>query len=126
MEYAKINHPSHYTDGKIEVIDFIEDKQLNYHKGNAVKYIARAGKKSGADPATDLGKAVWYLNREIQRLTGENPNDDIRKKAALDCELALESALAYYQNNDTLTVSEILGVLKGILKENFDIEVGNV
>ena len=37
-----VNHPSHYTDGKIEVIDFIEDKGLNFNKGNAVKYIARA------------------------------------------------------------------------------------
>ena len=35
-----VNHPSHYTDGKIEVIDFIEDKNLNFHRGNAVKYIA--------------------------------------------------------------------------------------
>lgn len=40
-----INHPSHYTDGKIEVIDFIEDKKLNFHRGNAIKYISRAGKK---------------------------------------------------------------------------------
>lgn len=40
-----VNHPSHYTDGKIEVIEFIEDKNLNYHKGNAIKYICRAGKK---------------------------------------------------------------------------------
>lgn len=63
-----INHPSHYTDGKIEVIDFIEDKGLNFHKGNAVKYIARAGKKDPAKEAEDLGKAVWYLNREIDRI----------------------------------------------------------
>lgn len=40
-----VNHPSHYNDGKIEVIDFIEDKHLNFHRGNAVKYIARDGKK---------------------------------------------------------------------------------
>lgn len=124
MDYKNINHPPHYTDGKIEVIDFIEDKKLNFHTGNAVKYIARAGKKNGADTATDLGKAVWYLNREIQRITGENPNDDIRKKAALDCAFALESAFAYYQNEDTLSVSEILGIFDNILKENFDVEVG--
>jgi hypothetical protein len=31
-----INHPKHYTDGKIEVIDFIEDKGLNYHRGNII------------------------------------------------------------------------------------------
>lgn len=63
-----INHPSHYTDGKIEVIDFIEDKQLNFHRGNAIKYIARAGKKNKETEIEDLEKAVWYINREIQRL----------------------------------------------------------
>ena len=46
-----VNHPAHYTDGKIEVIDFIEDKGLNFHRGNAVKYISRAGKK---DPAKEI------------------------------------------------------------------------
>ena len=63
-----INHPSHYTDGKIEVIDFIEDKQLNFHRGNAIKYIARAGKKNKETEIEDLEKAAWYINREIQRL----------------------------------------------------------
>ena len=63
-----VNHPSHYTDGKIEVIDFIEEKQLNFHRGNAIKYIARAGKKNKEKEIEDLEKAVWYINREIQRL----------------------------------------------------------
>ena len=123
MDYTKIDHPSHYADGKIEVIDFIEDKRLNFNTGNAVKYIARAGKKNGADIATDLGKADWYINREIQRITGENPHTAIRQKAALDCGFALESAFAYYQNDDTLQVQEILGIFKDILKEKFGVEV---
>lgn len=63
-----VNHPSHYTDGKIEVIDFIEDKNLNFHRGNAVKYIARAGKKSKDTEIQDLEKAAWYIDREIKRL----------------------------------------------------------
>lgn len=63
-----VNHPSHYTDGKIEVIDFIEDKGLNFHRGNAVKYIARAGKKDKFKEVEDLEKAAWYINREIERL----------------------------------------------------------
>lgn len=66
-----VNHPSHYTDGNIEVIDFIEDKKLNYHRGNAVKYICRAGKKDPAKEVEDLQKAEWYLHREIQRLTAQ-------------------------------------------------------
>lgn len=65
MEHDAVNHPAHYTDGSIEVIDFIEDKKLPYHLGNAVKYIARAGKKNPDKEAEDLKKAVWYLNRYI-------------------------------------------------------------
>ena len=66
-----VNHPSHYTDGRIEVIDFIDDKRLNFCRGNAVKYIARAGKKNPNKEIEDLEKAVWYLQHEIARLTGE-------------------------------------------------------
>ena len=65
-----VNHPSHYTSGKIEVIDFIEDKELGFHLGNAVKYISRAGRKNPAKIVEDLQKAVWYINREIGRLEG--------------------------------------------------------
>ena len=65
-----VNHPSHYTSGKIEVIDFIEDKELGFHLGNAVKYISRAGRKNPDKIVEDLQKAVWYINREIGRLEG--------------------------------------------------------
>ena len=66
-----INHPKHYTLGKIEVIDFIEDKGLNFNLGNVVKYVARAGHKKSSGKSVDakaledLKKAQWYLNREI-------------------------------------------------------------
>lgn len=66
-----VSHPSHYTDGKIEVIDFIEDKGLNFNRGNAVKYLCRAGKKDPAKEVEDLEKAVWYINHEIERLKGD-------------------------------------------------------
>ena len=63
-----VNHPLHYTSGKIETIDLIEDKSLNFHRGNAVKYIVRAGKKDPEKEIEDLKKAAWYINREIARL----------------------------------------------------------
>ena len=62
-----INSPSHYTDGGIETIDFIEAKKLNYHLGNVVKYVSRAGKKDPAKKLEDLEKARWYLEREIEK-----------------------------------------------------------
>ena len=70
MEHDTVNHPAHYTDGNIEVIDFIEDKKLPYHLGNVVKYVARAGKKDPEKTVEDLKKAAWYLNRYIELLEG--------------------------------------------------------
>jgi hypothetical protein len=60
-----VNHPSHYTSGNIEVIDALEDWELNFHRANAVKYIARAGKKDQSKEIEDLEKAIWYLKRNI-------------------------------------------------------------
>ena len=63
-----VNHPAHYTDGKIEVIEFIEDKKLGFCLGNAVKYISRAGKKDPSKTVEDLKKAIWYINRRIKEI----------------------------------------------------------
>lgn len=66
-----VSHPSHYTDGRIEVIDFIQDKGLNFCRGNIVKYVARAGKKGDkAKEIEDLKKARQYCDFEINRLEG--------------------------------------------------------
>lgn len=72
--YDIVNNPSHYTDSKIEVIDYIEDKKLGFCLGNAIKYISRAGKKHDSDKSIkekeveDLKKAIWYINRRIYEL----------------------------------------------------------
>lgn len=61
-----VNHPSHYTTGGIETIDFIEAKELDYNLGNVIKYITRADKKG--KKLEDLKKAQWYLNRAVSNL----------------------------------------------------------
>ena len=66
-----VNHPSYYAAGKIECIDFITDKQLNFCRGNAVKYITRAGRKDPDKEIEDLEKAAWYLARVIADLKKE-------------------------------------------------------
>ena len=65
-----VNHPAHYNVGAIEVIDIIENQGwgLGFNRGNAVKYILRAGHKDKNKEIEDLKKAMWYLNREIERL----------------------------------------------------------
>ena len=72
QENDPVNHPAHYTYGKIEVIDYIEDKEFSYNLGNAIKYISRAGKKNPDTLIEDLNKAIWYIKREIKRLGGES------------------------------------------------------
>ena len=61
--------PTHYTRGSIEPWDFIRDQGLNYHLGNAIKYISRAGHKSTATKTEDLKKAIHYLENELQHTT---------------------------------------------------------
>ncbi len=60
--------PRHYSTLRPEPIEAIEGWGLTFSVGNAVKYIARAGRKPGESVLDDLRKARWYLDREITRL----------------------------------------------------------
>tara|TARA_R110000824_G_scaffold127494_5_gene287711 strand:- start:19 stop:378 length:360 start_codon:yes stop_codon:yes gene_type:complete len=62
----KINHPKHYNAGKYETIAVIEDWNLDFHCGNAVKYISRH--KYKGSPKQDIEKAIWYLQRYLETL----------------------------------------------------------
>jgi hypothetical protein len=66
-----VNHPSYYTDGKIEVANYIADQNFNFFLGNVIKYVSRAGKKNPMTYIEDLQKAAWYLNREIERISAD-------------------------------------------------------
>lgn len=63
----QVNHPSHYNShpAGIECIDVIEHMPFNV--GSAMKYLWRAGLKSGEPLEQDMRKAVWYVEREIVR-----------------------------------------------------------
>jgi uncharacterized protein DUF3310 len=64
-----VSHPAHYGgDTPYEVIKVIEAWDLGFHLGNCVKYVARAGRKPGADELEDLRKARFYLDRKISQL----------------------------------------------------------
>lgn len=70
-----VNSPSHYNQTKIEAIDIIEDvtagyqSNVKYHIGNAIKYLIRAPFKNHT--VEDLKKSVWYTQRAIEKLEGE-------------------------------------------------------
>ena len=74
MANDEVNHPVHYTAYVgIEVIQLTE--QMNFNRGNAVKYIARAGLKSYDTEIQDLEKAAWYIQREIERVFNKRARD---------------------------------------------------
>ena len=60
--------PTHYQRGKIQVWDFIADQKLDFFKGNVVKYVCRAGSKSGESELDDLMKAKVYVEKAIELL----------------------------------------------------------
>lgn len=64
-----VNHPKHYggADNPYEVIKIIEALNLDFHLGNTLKYIARAGIKNADTELEDLKKALWYLQRKIKQ-----------------------------------------------------------
>ena len=87
MTYDAVN-PSHYRgDRKYEPIQVIEDWNLNYRLGCALKYISRNGRKPGENPTEGLRKAIWYLEREISAL--EPPE--------VPFELAYKDIVNYYE-----------------------------
>lgn len=68
-----INHPSHYTQGGIETVDYIKAKLTKeqfegYCIGNVIKYISRYRHKNGVE---DLKKARWYLEKAIKEREGD-------------------------------------------------------
>ena len=58
--------PSHYQADGIQCIDIT--RHMSFAKGNAVKYLWRAGKKDNNSEAQDIKKAMWYLADELNRL----------------------------------------------------------
>lgn len=64
---------SHYASMKPEPIEVVEAWGLNFYRANALKYIARAGKKDTTKEGTikDLEKAISYLRREVNALNGQ-------------------------------------------------------
>lgn len=70
MNTEMVNNPEHYGGAKniYEAIKVIEAWDLDFHLGNTVKYISRAGKKDTDKELQDLKKAAWYLQRRIENL----------------------------------------------------------
>lgn len=73
-----VNHPNHYNIGGIEVIDAIAAWGFaeGFNRGNAIKYIVRAGRKNPETEVEDLMKARFYIDAEINRLKEDEHASD--------------------------------------------------
>lgn len=69
-----VNHPDHYTQWPVEVIDLTEREGFLY--GNVLKYVLRAGAKPGSSREEDMAKAAWYATRLTARIAKVTSPDD--------------------------------------------------
>ena len=110
-----VMHPSHYTDGGIEVIEYIRAKLSaegfeGYCEGNVLKYMSRAGKKG--DKVEDLKKASWYLNYLIDFLS-EPPAEPPKKSGAPRKELDDKEIRRMYRDGASpADIAEVMGAGK--------------
>ena len=84
-ETTNDNGPSYYKRGSIQVWDFIRDQELNFHLGNVIKYICRAGHKG--NDIEDLAKAIHYLSNEIEFRTGQRVQKCVQRKQLTESQL---------------------------------------
>jgi len=79
MADSNLTGPTYYKRGSIQVWDFIRDQGLNFHLGNAIKYICRAGYKDSK--VEDLQKAIHYLQNELEsQIVPERPIKGVPEK----------------------------------------------
>ena len=80
--------PEYYRRGSIQVWDFVRDQELNFHLGNVIKYVCRAGHKF--DDIDDLEKAIHYLKNEVEFRTSQ------RVQEIVQCEELQDSQIEAY------------------------------
>ena len=115
--------PSYYKRGTIDVWDFIRDQGLNFHLGNAVKYICRAGYKISAEE--DLKKAIHYLENELtyvkrQNLSRHDQTDSIVFTGS-GIQGGLSDSIIGYPSSESQAAQPYRGGVQGIFGGGRDI-----
>ena len=131
---SNVTHPKHYNQGKIEVIEAIEDWGVNFHRGNAIKYVARAGKKDPSKEIEDLEKAIWYLEREKELLSAKREGRDIVKPHDMNKRVSLSKRFDafivgkdYNEGTNVLELRIVVGSSRESHKELSDyLDIGMV
>ena len=115
-----VDHPNHYNQGSPEAIEIIEGWNLNFHLGNAIKYILRSPYKGSEKE--DIRKALWYLHRHQNNIGGKEAfiktgsswyDDDILSVVTLEDLLTVE-ILPLDCYNEAEIVSVIMEIIKSL------------
>ena len=77
--------PQYYRRGPVQVWDFVRQQELNFHLGNVIKYVCRAGHKN--DDIEDLSKAIHYLSNEIEFRTSQRVQRSVPSKKLTESQL---------------------------------------
>jgi hypothetical protein len=78
MKKDQVVKPEHYERWEIEPVTFIMLNNMDFWRGNVIKYVARAGFKD--DEIQDLEKAKRYIDMRINQLEGKQITDERRNK----------------------------------------------
>ena len=84
-ETTNDNGPKYYRRGSVQVWDFIRDQELNFHLGNVIKYVTRAGHKF--DDIDDLEKAIHYLQNEVEFRTSQRVQELVQRERLQDAQV---------------------------------------
>ena len=77
--------PTHYRKQPIQPIEIIDAYGLDFKRGNALKYLLRAGSKLGEEKSDDLQKAIWYLVCELHSIElADEINEHLSAHSASD------------------------------------------
>jgi hypothetical protein len=117
-----VNHPAHYTQWPVEVINLTERECFLY--GNVLKYALRAGSKPGATYEEDMSKAVWYAVRYVDNIAKAGPSDTEDGLSGL--RQAADDAIAYLasRQEDTTEMREYLQDQLEVIYGRVNEEVG--
>lgn len=101
-----VNHPSHYTQYPVEVIELT--RHMSFNRGNAVKYVARAGFKGGPEKELeDIDKAIWYLKderNELEKKLKKNAETNTPHEESEDYVVSHPAVLVALSQNNAGTV----------------------
>lgn len=75
-ESDQASNPRHYNSLPVEPIEFIMLNEMEFWRGNIIKYAARAGRKPSSDETDDLKKIIRYAQFRINQLEGRTPQND--------------------------------------------------